>query len=720
MGALATKLAAKSAEFKNFFLGQFPEQQLKAGNSEKYYQTLIDFDFISLKIQSPNFGIEALIKDYDLITNPEIFDNLEEDEKLETEQIKTLKLIQNALQLSNHILNQDPNQLVGQLWGRLQSFQNSDVQKILQDAAESKSEIPRFRPITASLTNPGGSLLRTLPGHNKDITVIAMTPDGKKAVSGSDDATLKLWDLETGIEISTLTFPTSYKVDSIVITSDGKKALCSNYQALIMLDIETGKEISMLTNLDSTFYDYLDSVSITPDYKKVLCCFRKMLKILDVVTATEISIPNENIEIAAINPDGKKILSFHTWLHESGYVLDGIVKLWDLETGKDIFTLNEYKAIRGMSSDKISGKLVISSDGKKGYFYFPKLLNVWDLETGKEISDLTDDQELNTVNVSQEISKFTSDKELLKTVETAKVVAINYNNKKAITSSGETLKVWNLLTEIQISIPSKNHAQIKLVDINSDGKKAISSCGKTLKVWDLQTGTEISTLTIDNIQLEQSYYDRDKLNLIALTPDWQKVLSIDNENVKIWNLETGKEISSFAIYHNIDINNDCKLNVIALTPNWKKAIVAYNYRWDTGVDTSLKLWDLETGIETSTNLYKQEMNLPSYYYQTSDKKSHILLWDLEAKREISCLIDTKWFNAMKITPDGKKVLSSSDENTLKLLDLDTGKEISSFIADSPIICCAISPDGLKIVAGEESGRVHFLQLEFLDMLKEVE
>ena len=43
MGEIGSKIASKSAEFQNLFLGQFPEQQLKAGNSEKYYQTLTDW-----------------------------------------------------------------------------------------------------------------------------------------------------------------------------------------------------------------------------------------------------------------------------------------------------------------------------------------------------------------------------------------------------------------------------------------------------------------------------------------------------------------------------------------------------------------------------------------------------------------------------------------------------------------------------------------------------
>jgi hypothetical protein len=130
------------------------------------------FDFISLKIQYPKFEVEALIRDYSLIFNSEVWENLGEEEKLDAEQVKILKLIQDALQLSAHVLNQDQTQLVGQLWGRLQSFPQPEIQQILADAVESKSEIPRFRPITASLTTPGGNLLRTLTGHKSRVNEI--------------------------------------------------------------------------------------------------------------------------------------------------------------------------------------------------------------------------------------------------------------------------------------------------------------------------------------------------------------------------------------------------------------------------------------------------------------------------------------------------------------------------------------------------------------------
>ncbi|MFM6136201.1 MAG: WD40 repeat domain-containing protein, partial [Sphaerospermopsis kisseleviana] len=348
MGNLATKLAAKPAEFQSLFLGQFPAQQLKAGNTEKYYQTLIDFDFIFLKTNHNKFGVEALIRDYLLIEDVEILENLEDDEKLDSEQIKILKLIQQTLELSFHVVNQDRHQLVSQLWGRLQSFQNSDIQKILADAAASKSENPRLRPITASLTTPGGSLLRTLTGHNGSVNAVGITPDGKKAISASDDRTMKVWDLHTGKELSTLTGHNS-SVLSVAITPNGKKAVSASHdETLKVWDLETGKELSTLTG----HKNWVEAVAITPDGKKAVSASHDLtLKVWDLQTGKELSTltgHNFSINAVAIAPDGKKAVSASP---------DQTLKVWDLQTGKELSTLtghNDY--VRAVA---------ITPDGKK-------------------------------------------------------------------------------------------------------------------------------------------------------------------------------------------------------------------------------------------------------------------------------------------------------------------------------------------------------------------
>ena len=45
----------------------------------------------------------------------------------------------------------------------------------------------------------GGGCLRALDGHTSRVSSVSVRPDGKLAVSGSEDKTLRVWDLETGV-----------------------------------------------------------------------------------------------------------------------------------------------------------------------------------------------------------------------------------------------------------------------------------------------------------------------------------------------------------------------------------------------------------------------------------------------------------------------------------------------------------------------------------------
>ena len=42
----------------------------------------------------------------------------------------------------------------------------------------------------------------TLRGHGGEVISVAFSPDGKSIVSGSDDKLVKIWDSETGTEVS--------------------------------------------------------------------------------------------------------------------------------------------------------------------------------------------------------------------------------------------------------------------------------------------------------------------------------------------------------------------------------------------------------------------------------------------------------------------------------------------------------------------------------------
>ena len=47
-----------------------------------------------------------------------------------------------------------------------------------------------------------GWQVRTLAGHSRMVRSVAISADGKRVVSGSEDKTVKIWDGETGTEVS--------------------------------------------------------------------------------------------------------------------------------------------------------------------------------------------------------------------------------------------------------------------------------------------------------------------------------------------------------------------------------------------------------------------------------------------------------------------------------------------------------------------------------------
>ena len=58
--------------------------------------------------------------------------------------------------------------------------------------------------------------------------------DGQMLASGSDDKTVKLWDLQTGLEIATLSGYESY-VESVAFSPDGKTLVSGGYDKTIKI-----------------------------------------------------------------------------------------------------------------------------------------------------------------------------------------------------------------------------------------------------------------------------------------------------------------------------------------------------------------------------------------------------------------------------------------------------------------------------------------------------
>jgi len=75
-----------------------------------------------------------------------------------------------------------------------------------------------------SVYNPKPALVSTLVGHSDRVDSVSITPDGNRAVSGSWDGTLRVWDLESSRCLKTLVGHGDL-VHSMSMTPDGNRAV---------------------------------------------------------------------------------------------------------------------------------------------------------------------------------------------------------------------------------------------------------------------------------------------------------------------------------------------------------------------------------------------------------------------------------------------------------------------------------------------------------------
>ncbi|WP_335111229.1 serine/threonine-protein kinase [Nostoc sp.] len=116
-------------------------------------------------------------------------------------------------------------------------------------------QIPVLEGSQRELQNrPCYSLLSTLSGHAWAVLTVAFSPDGQILATGSDDNTIKLWEVNTGQLICTLVGH-SWSVVAVAFTADGETLLSASCDKTVKLwRVSTAEEIVTLSG-------HIDSVS---------------------------------------------------------------------------------------------------------------------------------------------------------------------------------------------------------------------------------------------------------------------------------------------------------------------------------------------------------------------------------------------------------------------------------------------------------------------------
>jgi WD40 repeat protein len=97
---------------------------------------------------------------------------------------------------------------------------------------------------TVKLYNERGEI-GPLNGHTATVTCAAFTPDGTRGVTGSKDRTVRVWDIGKRQLIRRLKGHNN-AVAAVAISADGKKAISADGSVVRVWDLRTGREVGRL------------------------------------------------------------------------------------------------------------------------------------------------------------------------------------------------------------------------------------------------------------------------------------------------------------------------------------------------------------------------------------------------------------------------------------------------------------------------------------------
>jgi WD40 repeat protein len=225
-----------------------------------------------------------------------------------------------------------------------------------------------------------------LLGHSdlSSVKSIAISPDGSLILSGADDGSLRLWNLEAQAEIER--FQISEMLFSMAVSPDGERLLMGDVNGeAILWDIEGGEVIRRFKGGDYPVTP--GGVAFSPDGRLALVITSDIfggsgtssLVLWDTETGEEVQRFKEHVTYArsaAFSPDGRTVLSGSQSLDGS---MQGDLLLWDAETGQ---------VVRRFETTEDITRIVFNADGSRaltGSAYFANA-RLWDVGSGQEIN----------------------------------------------------------------------------------------------------------------------------------------------------------------------------------------------------------------------------------------------------------------------------------------------------------------------------------------------
>jgi len=323
-----------------------------------------------------------------------------------------------------------------------------------------------------------GHELTFLP-HDGPVGAVAFSPDGNRVATVSDDHAVRLWEASTGHELTSL--PHGSPVRTLALGPGGTHVLTvSEDHAVRLWDAATGRPSTVFAHEAP-----VASAAFSADGRRVTTASGDGLaRVWDAGTGkavVTVTSATGAANAARFSPDGERVVTASA---------DGGVSLWNASTGRMLAALaNEQSPVASAAFSPDSGRILTASvDGSA---------RVWDAVTGRSFTDLTAHR------------------------GPVIVAAFSPDGDRVVTTGADGLAhVSHSETGEHVATLGGPGEAVRDAAFSPDGGRIVTmSAGTTARVWDVETGKLLATLAGQGSTLRKTAYSSDGRRVIAIDED---------------------------------------------------------------------------------------------------------------------------------------------------------------------------------------------------------
>ncbi len=279
-----------------------------------------------------------------------------------------------------------------------------------------------------------GRLLHTLTGHQDIVWSADFSADGKTLVSGSDDKTIRFWNVATGEQVRQIAH--KERVGQVALSPDGK----------LLASVDVHKE------------EFQGGASWTPDHRVRLWRADTGAPLRELALPPAEWAPGHRIGIfsMAFAPDGRLL---------TGNIVDGGLRVWDPATGRELRRIADLAGTVGPLAFTPDGTGVAVGHGSA-------TICVLDLASGKQ-----------RVALPGHASYVAS-------------LAVTPDGRTVVTAGGDdTVRFWDPATGRELRRRTEDGMGLQLLQILPDGRSyLVGGRDDRVRICDLATGKERAVL----------------------------------------------------------------------------------------------------------------------------------------------------------------------------------------------------------------------------------